>query len=343
MKLFKNILKGLLLALFILLALLSAYIYRSGPSLPDNTDSIIEQVIANPLPEILQGDTGFAVSDGLKIWYEHTTPQDSSKGVVLLIMGISNDALGWPASFLDGLVEAGYEVIRFDHRGTGMSDWVDDWDPADPYSLTDMADDGVAILDVLGIKQAHVIGVSMGGMIAQEIAISHPDRTRSLISMMSSGYIEDPALPQISGDIAWELIRTALKYGIIGGEKNLIKLHLASRMILMGHAEHELNSEGIAQQTLYNIRNRRGYNSGVSRQHQAAVSLSGSRYDKLQNITIPTLIVHGKSDPFIPIDHGSKCASIIPGADSLWIENMGHDLPEDLIDPLIQRISSFLE
>lgn len=343
MKIFKNVLKGLVLALFILLALLSIYIYTSGPALPDNTDEIIEEVIANPLPEILKGATGYATSGNLQIWYEHLTPRDSSKGTVLLFMGISNDALGWPQSFIDGLVVAGYEVIRFDHRGTGMSDWVDTWDASDPYSLSDMADDGIALLDALDIKQSHVLGVSMGGMIAQEFAIKHPHRVSSLITIMSSGFIEDPALPPISGDVAWALIRTALKYGVIGGEKNMIKLHLASRMILMGEAKYDLDIRDIAQQTLYNLRNRKGYNPDVSRQHQAAVSLSGSRYDALQQISIPALVVHGKSDPFIPIDHGFKCASIIPGADTLWIENMGHDLPEALITPVIEKISSFLE
>ena len=339
MKSIKIVLKGLFLALFVLVALLSIYILTSGPSLPDHSEDIIAEVIANPLPEVLKGDTGYANSGDKKIWYEHLTPIDSSKGAVLLIMGISNDALGWPRSFIDRLVEAEYEVIIFDHRGTGLSDWIDEWDAEDPYSLSDMADDGVAILDTLGLEEAHVLGVSMGGMIAQEFAIKHPDRITTLTSMMSSGYIVDPELPPISGDIAWQLIRIALKYSILGGEKNLIKLHLASRIILRGNSNYEVNIEGIAQQTLYNIRNRRGYNPDVSRQHQTAVSVSGSRYDDLRSIKVPTLIVHGRSDPFIPIDHGFKCARLIPGADSLWIDNMGHDLPEDLIDPLVAKLS----
>lgn len=343
MKIVKSVLKILLLVLFVFLAILSIYVFASGPSLPDRSEDIIAEVLANPLPELLKGDTGYANSSGKQIWYEHIHPSDSSKGVVLLIMGISNDALGWPQSFIDQLVDAGYEVIRFDHRGTGLSDWIAEWDAKNPYSLSDMADDGVAILDALEIKKAHVVGVSMGGMIAQELAINHPERAATITSMMSSGYIEDPELPQISGDIAWQLIRIALKYGILGGEKNLIKLHLASRIVLMGNTTYEVDIKELAQQTLYNIRNRRGYNANVSRQHQAAVSLSGSRYEELKSIKIPALIIHGKSDPFIPIDHGIKSARLIPGADTLWIDNMGHDLPKNLTDPIVEKLSGFFD
>ena len=93
-------------------------------------------------------------------------------GAVLLVMGISNDALGWPQPFIDGLVDAGFQVIRYDHRDTGLSDW----DVDGGYSLADMAADAVAVLDALGVEQAHVVGVSMGGMIVQTMAIEHPDR-----------------------------------------------------------------------------------------------------------------------------------------------------------------------
>jgi pimeloyl-ACP methyl ester carboxylesterase len=288
------------------------------------------------LPEIIKGKTGFAKSQGLDIWYESISPKDSSKGAILLIMGISNDALVWPQKFIQSVVDSGYQVIRCDHRG--MLDWVKNWDNKKPYSLADMANDGIAVLNSLEIRKANIIGISMGGMIAQEFAINHPDTVASLTSMMSSGYIEDPDLAKISSGIAWHLIKTSLKYGIIGGKKNMIKLHLSSRIILMGNATYDLNIKEISEQVLYNIRKRNGYNSNVSRQHQGAVFLSGSRYGKLKLLSIPTLIVHGKSDPFIPIDHGKKCASVIPNADSLWLDDMGHDIPDNLIDTLTKKI-----
>jgi pimeloyl-ACP methyl ester carboxylesterase len=338
MKSIKKILKVTSIAILLLLIGSSLYIYTTGPTLPKGTDEIIEDVLKNPLPEIVKGKTGFSKSQGLDIWYESISPKDSSKGAILLIMGISNDALGWPQKFIQSFVDSGYQVIRYDHRGTGMSDWVKDWNSKKPYSLADMADDGIAVLNSLGIEKANIIGISMGGMIAQELVINHPDRVGSLASMMSSGYIEDTELPKISSSIALELIKASLKYGIIGGEKNMIKLHLSSRIILMGNAKYELNIKEIAEKVLYNIRKRNGYNSNVSRQHQGAVFLSGSRYDKLKIFSVPTLVVHGKADPFIPIEHSKKCASIIPNADSLWLDDMGHDIPDNLVDTLSKEI-----
>lgn len=338
MKILKRTLKVTGVLILLLLFVTSIYIYKSGPVLPEETNQTIEQVITNPLPELITGQSGFIQSQGLNIWYERIPPEGTAKGTVLLIMGISNDGLGWPESFIRSFVESGYQVIRYDHRGTGMSDWVENWSSQNPYSLSDLADDAVAILESTGTEKAHIIGVSMGGMIAQQLAIDHPDRVSTLTSIMSSGYIEDPELPPISSEVAWELIKVSLKYGLIGGEKNMIKLHLASRIILMGEASYDLNIKEIAQQVLYNIRVRKGYNYNVSQQHQAAVRQSGSRYHHLKTLDFPTLIIHGKSDPFIPIEHGIKCAAVIPDAESFWVDNMGHDIPENLADSLTVKI-----
>lgn len=247
MKLIKKILKVAGILILLLLLVSTIYIYTSGPTLPKQTDDIIETVLKNPLPEVVKGKTGFAQSQGLNIWYESRSPKDSSKGAILLIMGISVDALGWTEKFIQAFVDAGYQVIRFDNRGTGMSDWVEKWDNAHPYSLADMADDGVAVLNALGVQKAHIVGVSMGGMIGQELTINHPDRVHSLTSIMSSGYIEDPDLPKISSKVAIDLIASALKYVIVGGEKNHINRSVAGRMILSGHADYELNIKEIAR------------------------------------------------------------------------------------------------
>lgn len=340
MKLFKKIIKiaGIAILLFIIACFL--YIYTTGPALPQGTDEVIAGVLKDPLPEMVQGKTGVAKSQGLDIWYESISPEQPSKGTILLIMGISNDALGWPQKFIRAFTDSGYQVIVYDHRGTGMSDWVKDWNSKSAYSLADMAGDGIAVLDALNIQKAHIAGISMGGMIAQELAIRYPDRVASLTSIMSSGSIEDPELPRISSAIAWKLVRTSLKYGIAGGEENMIRLHLASRIILMGEAKYVLNSQEIAAQVLYNLRKRNGYNPDASKQHQAAVSLSGPRYEQLKALSIPALIIHGNADSFIPVAHGKKCAAIIPGADSLWLNGMGHDLPDLLVDTLSKKMIS---
>jgi pimeloyl-ACP methyl ester carboxylesterase len=144
--------------------------------LPPGTDETIERVLQLELPDVVQGQTGYADSDGVEIWYESMEPQGTPKGTVLLVMGIGNDALAWPGYFIQPMVDAGYRVVRHDHRGTGLSDWMEDWDPAQPYMLEDMAGDGIAVLNALGVDKAHVVGISLGGMIAQQMAISYPGR-----------------------------------------------------------------------------------------------------------------------------------------------------------------------
>ena len=136
------------------------------------------------MPNFVKGQTGYAVNNGTKIWYESILPTDTNKGAILLFMGISNDALGWPQPFIDNLVNSGYQVIRYDYRGTGLSSCVENWEEQ-PYSLTDLANDGKVILDSLKIEKVNLLGVSLGGMVAQEFAINFPERTSTLTSLMS--------------------------------------------------------------------------------------------------------------------------------------------------------------
>ncbi|MGD9047224.1 MAG: alpha/beta hydrolase, partial [Anaerolineae bacterium] len=290
--------------------LIGAAIFVStwGPPLPPGTDETIERVLQLELPDVVQGQTGYADSDGVEIWYESMEPQGTPKGTVLLVMGIGNDALAWPGYFIQPMVDAGYRVVRHDHRGTGLSDWMEDWDPAQPYMLEDMAGDGIAVLNALGVDKAHVVGISLGGMIAQQMAISYPGRVASLPSMMSSGHAQDPGLPGLSIEVATELAKLGVKYGLVGTEKNTIKMFVASQQLLMGDPPYELDVQTIAEQVLYNLRIRRGYNRQASQQHAAATTASGSRYEDLARLEVPALIIHGTSDPMIPIAHGKKCA-----------------------------------
>ena len=210
------------------------------------------------------------------------------------------------------------------------------------YSLKDLAHDAVLILDSLNIEKAHLLGISLGGMIAQEYAINYPERAATLISVMSSGYITDPDLPAISKKFVLGLVKNSLKYSVIPTEKNILKRNVAVRMLLRGDALYDIDIEGLSQQVLYNLRKRNGYNPLASGQQQKATMESGSRYDALADIDIPTILIHGVNDPFIPIEHSQKLASVIPGAETLWVNNMGHDVPPYLVDSLTRVIVKYL-
>ena len=333
----KKILKILLigLGLFVLVGILFTF---SGPGLPEGANTIMNEVIAEGPPELITGETGFARSGDVEIWYEAKSGVDTPKASILLIMGIANTSIAWPKHFIQPLVDSGYQVILYDHRGLGMSDWIENWSPENAYKLADMAKDGIAVLDHLGVNKAHIIGVSMGGMIAQRLVIDHPDRILSLISMMSSGYIEDPDLSGIPPETIKELLRVALRYSFSSSEKNMIKMHLISRGLLKGDSPYALDTKEIAQQVLYEIQKRKGYNPNVNAQHVAAVSADGSRYEELPQINVPTLVIHGRSDPLIPFEHAVKYAPLIPNAKTLWITGMGHDIPVRFMEEVHSEI-----
>jgi pimeloyl-ACP methyl ester carboxylesterase len=335
----------LVIAILLLLSAgLLIYAYTSGPTLPPETDAIIEGVLNSKLPEVIVGQTGSASSDGLDIWYESISPEGSSKGTVLLIMANGGDALIWPPKFVRAFVDSGYQVIRYDHRGTGMSDWVENWDRKNPYSLVDMSDDAIAVLNALEIQEAHIVGLSMGGMIAQEVAINHPNRVASLTLMITSGYVGDPELPGLSSRYFFSSIVKGiplLKYRIVGGEKNLIKERIAKTITVVGYKG--LDIKETAEIVLYDIRKRRGINIKAAFQHQAAVSISGSRYEKLKTLNVPTLVIHGTADQIIPVEHGKKLVEIIPHAKGLWLDGVGHVFPVPDMDTLMKSIISHFD
>ncbi len=190
-----------------------AYSCASIPKLSKESKQTIKQVLNEPLPEVVKGETGYAMNDGNKIWFEKVPSKSQIKGTLLLIMGNGQDALSWPPDFISNFTKAGYEVIRHDHRGTGLSEYGEKWKKKNPYTLTDMADDAIAILDTLNIKKTNIVGVSMGGMIAQIIALEHPERTETLTSIMSSGDVMDPELPPMSDEVLPKMISAVLNHG----------------------------------------------------------------------------------------------------------------------------------
>ncbi len=322
-------------------AFLFIAVFVTGPSLPAATDDIINETLKGDPVDELSGETGFAESGGVWIWYKSLNPPGAVKGNILLISGIAADSGWWPPCFVNELTNAGYRVILFDNRSTGMSDWMkghDNWS----YSFTDMARDGVAVLDKLKVKDAHVIGVSMGGMIAQQMAINYPARVRSLVSVMSSSNLEDAELPHIPWNTVRDIIRISCRYGLFKSEKNLIKLHLGIWQLFRNATLTSEDIKSISNRVLFDIRKRRGYHTAALAQQLNAIKVSGSRYEGLRNIKIPALFIHGKRDPLISYVHGVKCSQAVNGSSLFLVEGMGHDIPCSYSKLITGKITGFI-
>lgn len=299
-----------------------------GPRLPPGIDTTIARIRAGPITGVVIGESGYAQSGEVRIWYESIPAGGEEKGVVLLNIALGASSLYWPPAFLRALSAAGYRVVRYDQRGTGASSRMPDWTRQHPYSLTDMAGDAIAVLDELRIDRAHVIGLSLGGFIAQETAIAYPERVQSLTLMSTSADPTDTSMP---GPRAWPSITSAmaslplLRYRVLGGETNLVKELLAG-LIAQG-GDDPVDVEEWTRIVLYDLRERGGLNLRALRQHQVAVAVTRSRYPLLGTITAPTLVIHGQDDNFLPVEHGHRLAAAIPSASGLWLQNAGHPFP----------------
>lgn len=270
---------------------------------------------------------------------------DASDPPVLLIAGLGMQMIGWDDVFCFHLAAQDYWVIRFDNRDCGHSTHFDDApvpsipavalamaegrEPEVPYTLRDMADDAAALLEALGVGAAHVVGVSMGGMIAQLMAIHHPQRVRSLVSIMSTTGGRDLPPPQP------EAAALLMEAPPADREANL-EHALRSARIMRG--PHLTLDEARVRRRAAEAYDRAFYPAGTGRQ-LAAVVASGSRRGQLAQVAAPTLVIHGAADPLVPVEGGRDTARHVPGAELLIFEKMGHDLPPQLWPPLIQAIA----
>ena len=331
---FTKIIIGLIILLF-----LGFFLFiNSAPKLPADSEKIIAKVLTADLPELVKGETGIAKSGDIEIWYEKINATGASKGTVLLIMGHMSSALVWRDKFYQPLVDSGYQIIRYDNRDVGLSTWIENWDKNNPYTLEDMTKDGLAVLDAAKVEKAHLIGASMGGMIAQNIAINHGHRVLSLTSIMSSGYMMDPEIVPVPKSYSNNFIKLAVKYLMIPSESNTIKFYLGFHQLLKGNGPYELEVKEISEVASYEIRKRNGFNKKAIQQQAMVVELSGSRLPDMGNIKVPTLVIHGKSDPLINFDHAEKYAPLIPNADILFIDGMGHDIPSIYLNQVHEAI-----
>ena len=288
---------------------------------------------------------GRVSSNGIEIVYE-AFGRDSDP-VLLLIMGLGTQLTGWPDDFCTDLAGRGFRVIRFDNRDIGLSTKMEgagDYDSPRaafaksllgmrvraPYKLADMARDAVGLMDALGVGPAHVVGASMGGMIAQIMAAEHASRVASLTSIMSTSGAR--GLPQGRPGVLWRLgARPKSK-----ATEDIVE-HLVTTMRMIGSPELQRSRAEWAEQIRKGVE-RSYYPPGTTRQ-LLAIMASGSREAALARITAPSLVIHGDADPLVPLGHGEHTAQCIPGARLEVIEGMGHDLPPVLVPRLADLIA----
>ncbi|MGY1700583.1 alpha/beta fold hydrolase [Geodermatophilus sp. SYSU D00766] len=270
------------------------------------------------------------------------SPEDTP---LLLVMGLATQMIGWPDEFCRMLADRGLHVVRFDNRDIGLSTHLDAAGAPDvlavmggdhsrvAYRLADMAEDTAGLLDALGLGSAHVVGASMGGMIAQALAIRHPEKVRSLTSIMST--TGDPAV----GAPAEAALGVLLAPPATDRESAVQRAVDTYRVI--GSPGFEFDESGLRERAGLSFD--RAYNpAGVARQ-LAAILASPDRTADLARVAVPTLVVHGAQDALVNVSGGRATAAAIPGAELLVVEGMGHDLPRAVWPQLVDRIGALVD
>lgn len=283
-------------------------------------------------------------ANGIALEYE--IAGDPAAPPLLLVMGLGAQLTLWPAELVEALVARGFRVIRYDNRDIGLSHKMEGakspglvrhilmkrigLNPRVPYTLADMAADGVGLLDALGIERAHIVGASMGGMIAQHIAFSHPEKVLSLTSIMSTtGHAKLPPATR-------EALSVLTKRPASMEEAALVE-HGMKVGRTIGSPGYPADEERLRASATLNIR-RSVYPPGLPRQ-LAAIIADSDRRARLSGVRAPTLVIHGEADPLVPVDGGRDTAAHIPGARLKTIPGMGHDLPLELVDEIADAIA----
>ena len=283
------------------------------------------------------------IANGITIEYE--SAGSVTDPPLLLIMGLGGQMLSWDDVFVDELVKRGVFVIRYDNRDVGLSTWFDSAGVPNigemmasalagtakaPYVLDDMAADAAGLLDALGIASAHVVGASMGGMIAQAFAIRYPSKVRSLVSIMSTTGERSVGNPHPDAMAALMSPPPATRDEAI---ESAVKSYT-----VFGSPGYPFNEQRVRDNAARAFD--RGFNpDGVARQ-LAAVMASPDRTTGLRSVTAPTLVIHGEADPLVDPSGGKATAAAVPGS-SLWIvPGMGHDIPPALFAEIAERIAA---
>ena len=259
----------------------------------------------------------------LDIAYRIVGP-DPDKPKAVVIMGLGGSNVAWGDALISGLANGGYEILLLDNRDTGASTRFDEWGQPvlwwellkyrlgfsvnAPYTLNDMGDDIAGLMDIVGYDEAHIVGASMGGMIAQIVASQYPEKTRSLISIMST--TNAPHLPPPTDEAEMRL-----------------------RNLATGEAEADREQS---------IRDRGFYPESMQR-HLMAIFKTGDRSDAVATIVAPTLVLHGADDGLVPPEHGRHTASLIQESRFLLVEGMAHNMPEDIIPLLVDEMTGHMD
>jgi pimeloyl-ACP methyl ester carboxylesterase len=250
--------------------------------------------------------------------------------VILLINGLGSQMTRWPEAFCERLTAKGFRAIRFDNRDTGKSTWFGE---GDHYSLSDMVADAVAVLDAVGAAKAHIAGVSMGGMIAQALAIEHPARVLSLTSIMSAtgapGTLD--STPQAGAVLTQPAPSPKTDY-------EAFLDHQVRNATIIGSPGFPWPEGGLRERAITEYE--RAFNPTGPARQMAAIRGDGDRTERLGKLTVPTVVLHGANDPLVPPAGGEATARAIPGAELRLIPGMGHDLPPALFDTVAQAILS---
>lgn len=284
-------------------------------------------------------------ANGLELFYEDNG--NPAHEPILLVMGLGAQMTLWPDEFVEALVTRGYRVIRYDNRDIGLSQKFEGarapglrmqllrkligFPAKVPYTLKDMADDGIALVGALGIDRAHVVGASMGGMIAQLMAVHHADKLLSLTSIMST--TGNARLPQ-----AEKSAIGALTAPLKSLDEEAVVEHGLNIGRNIGSPGYPPDPERARERVLKNVR-RSVYPPGLPRQ-LAAIIDDGDRRGRLAQVTTPTLVLHGEDDPLVKLEAGKDTAAHIPGAKLVTIPGWGHDLPVELVDRLADEIAA---
>jgi pimeloyl-ACP methyl ester carboxylesterase len=278
-----------------------------------------------------------APANGVELAYDEIGDPDGEP--LILIMGLATQMIHWDVDFCGMLADRGYRLIRFDNRDIGRSTQIDAPVPGTAtmllglgkpaYRLPDMAADTVGLLDHLGIDTAHVVGASMGGMIAQTVAIEHPQRVRTLTSVMSTTGNRRLGLPKWSA------------FGAILGRPGRTRDEFIDRAVktfkVIGSPAYEMDEPRFRE--LIGLAYDRGHSPGGVARQLHAITTSGDRTKRLRRLNVPALVIHGSSDPLVRLAAGKATARAIPGARLEIIEGMGHDFPR----PLYERFADLID